>query len=166
MPSFNNTLLDWDQTLKSLLLSSFPSIMDTRLTTLLFDLTAKIPFSTIHTISIHHFQKVSKNYFNFELLRFTSQRLKISPKSLIWSFISSFFGMQHGVWKSQKKYHSTLRAKRATFTFWVDKSSLKMPKIVHFGDFLKAEVCGQTVLPDWSILSGQKLIKNTKNWSI
>ena len=27
----------------------------------------------------------------------------------------------HGVWKSQKKSHSTLRAKRATFTFWVDK---------------------------------------------
>ena len=28
----------------------------------------------------------------------------------------------HGVWKSQKKSHSTMRAKRATFTFWVDKS--------------------------------------------
>ena len=28
----------------------------------------------------------------------------------------------HGVWKSQKKSHSTLRAKRATYTFWVDKS--------------------------------------------
>ena len=25
----------------------------------------------------------------------------------------------HNVWKSQKKSHSTLRAKRATFTFWV-----------------------------------------------
>ena len=25
-------------------------------------------------------------------------------------------------WKSRKKSHSTLRAKRATFTFWVDKS--------------------------------------------
>ena len=33
----------------------------------------------------------------------------------------------HGVWKSQKKSHST-RAKRATFTFWVDKSSLKEAK--------------------------------------
>ena len=29
---------------------------------------------------------------------------------------------QHGVWKSQKKSHSTLRAKRASYTFWVDKS--------------------------------------------
>ena len=28
----------------------------------------------------------------------------------------------HGVWQSQKKSHSTLRAKRATFTFWGDKS--------------------------------------------
>ena len=31
----------------------------------------------------------------------------------------------HGVWKSQKKSHSRLRAKRATFTFWVDRSSSK-----------------------------------------
>ena len=28
----------------------------------------------------------------------------------------------HGVVKSQEKSHSTLRAKQATFTFWVDKS--------------------------------------------
>ena len=35
----------------------------------------------------------------------------------------------HSVWKSPKKSHSLLRAKRATFTFWVDKSSLKMPKL-------------------------------------
>ena len=42
--------------------------------------------------------------------------------------------MTHGVWKSQKKPHSTLRAKRTTFTFWVDKSLLKM---VQFGEFLK-----------------------------
>ena len=44
---------------------------------------------------------------------------------------------EHGVWKSQKKSHSTLRAKRATFTFWMDKSWLKMPKVVHFVEFLK-----------------------------
>ena len=28
----------------------------------------------------------------------------------------------HSVWNSPKKSHSTLRAKRTTFTFWVDKS--------------------------------------------
>ena len=27
----------------------------------------------------------------------------------------------HGVWKSQKKSYSTLPAKQATFTFWVDQ---------------------------------------------
>ena len=43
----------------------------------------------------------------------------------------------HGVWKSQKKSHSSLRAKRAKFTFWVDKNSSKMPKNVNFGQFLK-----------------------------
>ena len=32
----------------------------------------------------------------------------------------------HSVWKSPKMSSSTLRAKRATFTIWVDKSSLKL----------------------------------------
>ena len=44
--------------------------------------------------------------------------------------------LTHGLWKSQKMSHSTLRAKRATFTFWLDKSSLKMPKIGQFDEFL------------------------------
>ena len=52
----------------------------------------------------------------------------------LWQYIWLF----HSVWKSQKKSHSTaLRAKRATFTFWVDKRWLKVPKMVHFGEFLK-----------------------------
>ena len=55
----------------------------------------------------------------------------------------------------KKKSHSTLRAKRATFTFWVDKSSLKMPKN---GPFWNPEACGQTVLPDRSVLIEQKLV--------
>ena len=38
-------------------------------------------------------------------------------------------------WKSPKKSHFTLRAKRAKYTSWVDKSSLKMPKKVNFGEF-------------------------------
>ena len=32
-----------------------------------------------------------------------------------------------------------------------------MPKMVQFGDS-----CGQTVLPEWSILKGQKLVENAK----
>ena len=45
---------------------------------------------------------------------------------------------QHDVWKLQKKSLSTLRAKRATFTFWVDKKKfIKMPKMVQFGGLLK-----------------------------
>ena len=58
----------------------------------------------------------------------------------------------------QKKSHSTLRA----FTFWVDKNESKIPKMVHFGEFLKLEVCGQTVLPDRSFLIGKTLVKNAK----
>ena len=66
------------------------------------------------------------------------------------------------VWKSPKKSHSTLQTKRAWFTFWVDKSSLKMPKMVKLTSFWKPEACGQTVLPDRSILIGQKLVENAR----
>ena len=52
-----------------------------------------------------------------------------------------------------------MRAKRATFTIKVDKSSLKC-KNSQFGEFLKSEVGGQTVLPDMSILIGQNLVEN------
>ena len=52
------------------------------------------------------------------------------------------FSICHGVWKSQKKCNSTLRAKLATSTFWVDKSSLKIAK-----SFWKPKACGQTELP-------------------
>ena len=34
--------------------------------------------------------------------------------------------------------------------------------MVHFGEFLKTEACGQTVLPDRSVLVGQKLVENAK----
>ena len=57
-------------------------------------------------------------------------------------------GNHHGVWKSQKTSHSTLKAKQATFTFWVDKKSLKMPKKVNFDKFWKPYAYSQTVLPD------------------
>ena len=43
----------------------------------------------------------------------------------------------HSVWKSQKKSHSILRAKRATYTFWVDKIELEMPKIINLDEILK-----------------------------
>ena len=39
-----------------------------------------------------------------------------------WRKKYMFYGHSHSVWKSQKKSYSILRAKRATFTFWVDKS--------------------------------------------
>ena len=65
-------------------------------------------------------------------------------------------GLNHSVWKSPKKSHSTLRAKRVTFTFWVDKSSLKMPKMINLASFWKSDDWGQTVLPDRSILIRQK----------
>ena len=38
----------------------------------------------------------------------------------------------------------------------------EMPKMVNLTSFLKPEACGQTVLPDMSILIGQKLVENAK----
>ena len=70
----------------------------------------------------------------------------------------------HGVWKSQKKYHSTLRAKPATFTFceWI-KSWLKMPKKRSIlASFWNPEAFCQTVLPDMSVLIGQNLMENAR----
>ena len=32
----------------------------------------------------------------------------------------------------------------------------------HFGEFWKRKACGQTVLPDRSVLIGQKLVENAK----
>ena len=43
----------------------------------------------------------------------------------------------HSVWKSAKKSHSTLRAKRATLTFWVVKKFINNAKTGQFWDFLK-----------------------------
>ena len=44
----------------------------------------------------------------------------------------------------------------ATFTFWLDKSSSKMPIMVHFGDFLKT----------WSLQSNSvtRLVTFNKSW--
>ena len=71
----------------------------------------------------------------------------------------------HGVWKSQfKKSHSTLRAKRAMFTFWVDKNQSKNAKNGLFlTSFWKSVDCGSTVLPDRSVFLRQKLVENAKN---
>ena len=71
---------------------------------------------------------------------------KILRPKVIFSNVSK----SYGVWKSLKMSHYKLRAKLATFTFWVDKRMKKMPRN------------GQTVLPDRSILIGQKLLENAK----
>ena len=45
----------------------------------------------------------------------------------------------------------------------MDTSKLKMPEMIHFGEFFwKPEACGQPLLPDRSILIGQKLMENAK----
>ena len=57
----------------------------------------------------------------------------------------------HTVWKSQKKSHSTLKAKL-----------IENAKMVNLSSVWNLEACGQTLLPDRSILKGQKRAKNAK----
>ena len=45
----------------------------------------------------------------------------------------------------------------------MDKSSLKIPKIVNLSSFWKTEVCGQTVLPDRSIVNWTKVDGKCQN---
>ena len=89
-----------------------------------------------HTSIIIKFSMIPTAYFCLQTL--TKYLRKVSHfcgPSLAWR--KSLLGNTHSVWKSQEMSHSNLRAKRATFTFWVDKSWLKMPKNVHFSEFLK-----------------------------
>ena len=68
----------------------------------------------------------------------------------------------HGVWKSQKKSHSTWRAKsELRLHFEWTKVNQKCQKCSIWRVFQKTEACGQTVLPDMSVLIGQ--MPNFKN---
>ena len=80
---------------------------------------------------------------SFIILNFFVEKVRrIDKSSYFATFYYDYFEcfsnlIYHSVWNSLKRSHSTLRAKRATFTFWVDKSWLKIPKIVNYGEFLK-----------------------------
>ena len=72
----------------------------------------------------------------FSLVFPLSWHLKKSLVNKLSLALKKFFHLLflHNVWKSPKKSHLTLRA---TLTFWVAKKSLKVPKMVNFGEFLK-----------------------------
>ena len=86
--------------------------------------------------SVGRGRKSDDSAANFAFIYLSSAGLFFATKAILLisqlSQIKFFFTQKHGVWKSQKKSHSTLRVKRATFTLWVDKSLLKMPKIGQF----------------------------------
>ena len=70
---------------------------------------------------------------------------QICSASQVWKLNWSLLEVSESFTQSlPKKSHSTLRAKRATFTIWVDNSLLKM---VDLTSFWKPEACGQTVCP-------------------
>ena len=93
--------------------------------------------------------------------------LKLATRwgSICWTFYKgsvTYSLTQHGVWKSLKKYpQSTLRAKRATLT-WVDKSLLKMPKMVQFGEFLKTWSLRSNSVTRQVTFDRTKLVENTR----
>ena len=67
--------------------------------------------------------------------------------------------MQHGVWKSQKKVSFNI-ASEASYVY--NLSGQKFIKDAKNGNFWKPEACGQTVVPDRSVIIGQKLVENAK----
>ena len=126
-------------------------------------------------------QKIAKNEIFSSLFQTLWQKVRKSPKSLknrqtdrqvsvqnciklkIAPFSPQLSIIKHSVWKSQKMSHAKLRAKRATFTFWEDKSQLKMPKNAQFGEFLNT----------WSLRSNSvtrqvnfNRTKNGQNWKL
>ena len=50
---------------------------------------------------------------------------------------------------------SILRAKRAMFTFWVNKSSLKVPKMANFREFLKISSLWSNSVTSWQKIVGK-----------
>ena len=83
--------------------------------------------------------------------------LNMLPNRKLFSSIVMTW-LKHGVWKSQKKSHWTLRAKRATFTFLNGQKFIKnCQKWSILASFWKPKICGQTVLPDRSVLIRQKV---------
>ena len=98
---------------------------------------------------LHWSQEFAKcSYLLFQLSRSDRQRAKktlprfnLSKSDALKKYLQqknlTFMRLASEASNCPKKSHSTLRAKRATFTFWVTKSWLKMPKIVNFGEFLK-----------------------------
>ena len=62
--------------------------------------------------------------------------------------------------------HSILRAKRATFTFLVGKSLLKLPKMVHFGDFFQCDILSdfQTLCVGFVDLGNFRILLSILEW--
>ena len=106
--------------------------------------------SPTHSLFLCKILMVEKNSTTTSFFLFLSSTATIPDRGLLFHIY--IMVPCHAVWKSQKKYHSTL------LTFWMDKSKLKMPKIVPLGEFLKI----------WSLRSNsvtrQVTFKKDKNW--
>ena len=72
----------------------------------------------------------------------------------------------HSVWKSAKKSHSILRAKRAAFTFWVDKKLIKNAKNGPFWLVLKAWILRSKSVTRQINFSRAKIGGKCKNWKL
>ena len=82
---------------------------------------------------------------------FLRMNINIKTTSISWTFTQCL--------KITEKV-SLLIASEASYVYIL--SSLKMLKMVYLVSFWKPEGCGQTVLPDRSLLIGQKIVKNAK----
>ena len=93
-------------------------------------------------------------------IRFFHVKLTDFPSSIFHTFFLTWFGNLARCLKITEKSYSTLRAKPATFTLWVDKSSLKEPKTVHFCEFLKTWSLRSNRVTKQVNFDRQKLVEN------
>ena len=74
-----------------------------------------------------------------------------------------YLGNIFTVFENHRKKISFNIASEASYVYILSGQKLiKMPKMANLASFWKPEACGQTVLPDRSVLIGQKLVENAK----
>ena len=73
------------------------------------------------------------------------------------------FDLVHNVWKSQKKSHSALRAKRANIYILSGQKFAKNAKMVNFGEFLKSWSLRSRSVTRQVTFNRTKIVENSQN---
>ena len=107
--------------------------------------------------------KFSRNELQFHSQ--TSKGLCAHWFNEYWDFFvlsHSISCLCHDISDQKLEYQFYSEWSELSLHFELTKVNQKSQKMVYFGEFLKTWVCSHTVLPDRSVLIGQKLVENVK----